>query len=115
MYLQFGILKEETAKNKNGRKNEVNKRDKKIAIDVNEKQQLYLSNSKYNYMILPIFKKMGFHMNYKKLLLQPKNYIFIINTKDKEIFRSQPSILAPAFSQGARLLNVVDLIRLIDF
>ena len=87
----------------------------KIAIDINKKQQLYLSSSKYNYKILPLFEKMDYHMNYKQLLCQPEHYIFIINTIDKEIFRSQPNILAPAYSQGAKLLDIVDLMKLIDF
>lgn len=87
----------------------------KIAIDVNKKQQLYLSSSKYNYKILPLFEEMGYYMDYKQLLCQPKHYIFIINTIDKEIFRSQPNILAPAFSQGAKLLDLVDLMKIIDF
>ena len=90
-------------------------RVKTIAIDKNKKQQLYLSSSKYNYKVLPLFEKMGYHMDYKKLLCQPEHYIFIINTIDKEIFRSQPNILAPAFSQGATLLDVVDLMKLLDF
>ena len=30
----------------------------KIAIDINKKQQLYFSSSKYNYKILPLFEKM---------------------------------------------------------
>jgi hypothetical protein len=49
------------------------------------------------------------------LLCQPEHYIFIINTLDKEIFRSQPNILAPALSNGAKLLNIIDLLELIDF
>ena len=87
----------------------------KIAIDMIKKQQLYLSSSKYNYKILPLFEQMGYHMNYKQLLCQPEHYIFIINTLDKEIFRSQPNILASAYSQGARLLDIIDLMKLIDF
>ena len=87
----------------------------KIAIDLDKKQQLYLSSSKYNYKVLPLFEKMGYHMDYKQLLCQPEHYIFIINTIDKEIFRSQTNILAPAFFQGAKLLDIVDLMKLIDF
>lgn len=87
----------------------------KIAIDLNQKQQLYLSGSKYNYKVLPLFEEMGFQMNYKELLCQPEHYIFIINTLDKEIFRSQPNVLAPALSNGAKLLNIIDLLELIDF
>ena len=87
----------------------------KIAIDIKKKQQLYLSSSKYNYKVLSLFKEMGYNMDYKQLLCHPEHYIFIINTIDKEIFRSQQNILAPAFSQGAKLLDVVDLMRLIDF
>ena len=90
------------------------KRVNKIAIDIN-KQQLYLSSSKYNYKIMPLLEEMGYQMDYKQLLCQPEQYIFIINTIDKEIFRSQPNILGPAFSQGAKLLDVFDLIKLIDF
>ena len=91
------------------------KRVNKIAIDKKKQQQLYFSNSKYNYKILPLFEEMGYQMNYKQLLCQPEHYIFIINTIDKEIFRSQPNILAPAYSQGAKLLDIVDLMKLIDF
>ena len=87
----------------------------KIAIDINKKQQLYLSSSKYNYKVLLLFEEMGYHMDYKQLLCQPEHYIFIINTIDKEIFRSQPNILAPAFSQSAKLLDIIDLMKLIDF
>ena len=87
----------------------------KIAIDKNKKQQLYLSSSKYNYKVLLLFEEMGYHMDYKQLLCQPEHYIFIVNTIDKEIFRSQPNILASAFSQGAKFLDVVDLMKLIDF
>ena len=52
----------------------------KIAIDKNKKQQLYLSSSKYNYKVLPLFEKMGYNLDYKQLLCQPEHYIFIIST-----------------------------------
>lgn len=88
---------------------------KKIAIDTEKKQQIYFSSSKYNYKVLNLFEKMGYQMDYKQLLCQPEHYIFIINTLDKKIFRSQPNILAPAFSQGVKLLDVIDLMMIIDF
>lgn len=88
---------------------------KKIAIDIDEKQQLYVSSSKYNFKFLKLLEKMEFQMNYKEILCQPKHYIYIINTIDKEVFRSSGNVLAQALPQGAKLLDFTDLMKMIDF
>lgn len=90
-------------------------RVKKIAIDINQKQQLYLSSSKYNHKILNLLKIMGYRIDYKDLLNHPKKFIFIINTKDKRIFRTRGSVLACALPNGAKLLDSIELMTLIDF
>ena len=88
---------------------------KKIAIDVDKKQQLFLSSSKYNIYILRLLKGMGYKVDYKKLLIHSNHYIFIINTIDRKIFRSQGNVLAQALPQGAKLLDFINLMKLIDF
>ena len=88
---------------------------RKIAIDIDNKEQLYLSSSAYDYEIMMLLKGMGYNIDLKELLYHSKHHIYIINTFEKTIFRSRGNVLAQALSQGARLLRPVDLMSLIDF
>ncbi|MCK9218173.1 MAG: hypothetical protein M0P77_09710 [Firmicutes bacterium] len=86
---------------------------KKIAIDKIERQQLYVSDSKKEHLIIKQLTKMGFEISknvFDKQQLGP----FVVNTIDKNTYKTRASLVACAISCGARVISYSEMMELID-